>query len=760
MIPDELINLDRWCAWKYEQRDGQRKPTKVPIDVQTGFKAKSNDESTWSSYKEAVNYEHKDGIGFFFKPPYVGIDLDDCQDDIERYRQGDYQDNVVYDFYETLKSYGELSPSKTGIHIICKGKIPGKRRRKAGVEMYEEGRFFTMTGDSLNKYKYVSHATPENLEKLYHKYLNDNVTPIRPYQSAGFEHHLSDGEVTRLIFESKQAPLFKDLMNGEWEGHYTSHSEADLGMANILAFWTARDFDQMDRIFRSSGLIRSKWDEKRGKTTYGISTLSKAINDTSEVYHPKQTKEKPKYTFDFLHTREKDNYPIRSYDDTGNALRFLDRYGDIVRYSYNRKKFYVYNGEKWELDERGLVMTLIDKTVDSMKNETVVHGEDISEEEADKALRKHIKNSRSKSAKKNMEELIKHQISVIPEEFDPDDMAVNVSNGYVDLTSGELCPHERLKMFSKQANAEYSDNMQPDMWLKFLNDTFAGDRQIIRFIQKALGYTLTGSTREQIMFILHGKGRNGKSLFIETIAEILGDYSKNIRADSLMVKYGHTINNDIATLQDARLVTSTEPNEGFRFDEGLIKQLTGGDRVTARFLYGEDFEFTPKFKLWLTTNHKPIVRGTDDGIWRRLVLVPFDVQIPADKVDKDLKFKLIREAPAILEWMTEGCRLWQREGLGLPKKIAEASQEYRSDMDVLEHFIQDCCERGEEYRAPAGKLYEQYKKWADESGEYKMNKNDFGKKMKEKFDQVKKMEGLFYEGLKIREYYTGLSEIK
>lgn len=757
MIPDELINLDRWCAWRYVERNG--KQTKVPINAKNGGFAKSNDESTWSTYREAVNFKGRDGIGFFFKPPYIGVDLDDCRDDIERYQKGDYENNVVYDFYEGLKSYGEISPSGNGLHIICKGKLPGNRKRKGKVEVYDHGRFFTMTGHSLRKYNHITTGTPEALNKLYNKYLENKVAPIRPTSNIGVQHNMSDSEVVRLVLSSQQGVIFQDLLKGKWEGHYTSQSEADLAMANILAFWTARDFDQMDRIFRQTGLYREKWDEKRGKTTYGVSTLSKAINDTSEVYRPKVNKEKPVYHFNFITSKEKKEFPTRTYDDTGNALRFLDRYGDIVRYSYNRKKFYVYNGEKWELDERGLVMTLIDKTVDSMKNEKIVTSDDADEEDARKVFEKHIKNSRSKSAKYNMLDLIKHQISVAPGEFDPDDMSLNVANGYVDLTSGELLPHDRNKMFSKQANAEYSDKMQPDAWMKFLSDIFDGDQQVIRYMQKAIGYSLTGSTREQVMFILHGKGRNGKSLFIETIAEILGDYSQSMRAESIMVKKNQNINNDIAALQDARFVTSTEPNEGFRFDEGLIKQLTGGDRVTARFLYGEDFEFTPKFKLWLTTNHKPLVRGTDDGIWRRLVLIPFNVQIPEDKVDKDLKFKLIREAPAILEWMTEGCRLWQREGLGLPKKIAEASQEYRSDMDVLEHFIEDCCEKGEGYTASGSELYEEYKRWADDTGEYKYNKNTFGKKMKDKIEYGKVRGIMTYKGIKIVDKYQGLSSL-
>ena len=353
--------------------------------------------------------------------------------------------------------------------------------------------------------------------------------------------------------------------------------------------------------------------------------------------------------------------------------------------------------------------------IESIKNEKVLHSEDVTEEEAREAFQKYYKKTRGTQSKKNIMNELMHRKTVTPDEFDKDDMLLNVANGYIDLTSRELYKHDINRMFSQIANTDYSEKMQPAVWLDFLNDIFAGDKAVIRYIQKALGYSLTGSTREQVMFILFGKGRNGKSIFVETIAEILGDYSNNMQAKSLMVKKNDNVNTDIARLSKARFVTSSEPNEGFRFDEGLIKQITGGDKVTARFLYAEEFEYTPKFKIWVSTNHKPIIRGTDDGIWRRLVLIPFDVQIPEEKVDKDLKYKLLREAPAILNWMAEGAYMWMREGLELPEKLKDAGQTYRTEMDVVEQFIQEKCKRAEDVRETGKALYEEYKKWADEN---------------------------------------------
>src|SRR5699024_512675 len=307
-----------------------------------------------------------------------------------------------------------------------------------------------------------------------------------------------------------------------------------------------------------------------------------------------------------------------------------------------------------------------------------------------------------------------------------------------------------------QSYIEYTDTASTDVWIEFLDEIFEGDQEVIDYVQKALGYTLTASIKEQVMFILHGKGRNGKSVFVETVSKILGDYSTNIQADTIMVQKNKGVNSDIARVQNSRMVTSSEPNEGVRFDEGLIKQLTGGDRVTARFLYGKEFEFNPKFKLWVSTNHKPIIRGTDDGIWRRLVLIPFNLQIPKEQIDKELPNKLMRESSAILNWMVEGAYKWMQEGLIVPEKIANASKGYRHEMDVIEQLLDEEYEVTEEPDdvVKANDIYLEYKEWARDAEAFLMNKNTFGMKIAEKFKRVRKEYGNVYLGLKQKQAYS------
>lgn len=753
-IPDELKQLKNWCVWKFEKRNGKR--TKIPFNAETGEFAKSNDKSTWSSYENAVNAEGVDGIGFFFEPPYLGIDIDDIDDDLHRFKQGDKLDNIVSEFNEAFKSYTEVSPSGNGLHIIVKGKIPGSRRRKGNIEMYDSGRFFTMTGKNIGKYKDVTEVSEQVFKTIYNKYLPDNTVKYpttNNYQQN--IHNLSEIDVINEIYKSKQAKLFDDLMKGNYEPYYTSHSEADMALANILAFWCARDYTQMDSIFRQSNLYRDKWDEKRKNSTYGEQTLFKAINEANNIYTPKQqTEDNPlRYALSklFNNQEETKEYPIRSYDDTGNADRFIDRYGHLYKHSYITNKFYIYDGKKWKVDDRGAIRKLIDEMIESIKNEKVLHSEDVTEEEAREAFQKYYKKTRGTQSKKNIMNELMHRKTVTPDDFDRDDMLINVANGYIDLTSRELYKHDINKMFSQITNTDYTEKMQPAVWLDFLNDIFAGDKAVIRYIQKALGYSLTGSTREQIMFILFGKGRNGKSIFVETIAEILGDYSNNMQAKSLMVKKNDNVNTDIARLSKARFVTSSEPNEGFRFDEGLIKQLTGGDKVTACFLYAEEFEYTPKFKIWVSTNHKPIIRGTDDGIWRRLVLIPFDVQIPEEKVDKDLKYKLLREAPAILNWMAEGAYMWMQEGLAMPEKLKEAVQKYRNEMDTLGQFIEDCCKVDKNISEKVSNLHQAYKTWSNDNltSTKVLGMKSFSQKMEERFVKESRRDANYFIGIEI-----------
>ncbi|HSH52083.1 MAG TPA: phage/plasmid primase, P4 family [Bacteroidales bacterium] len=753
-VPTELKKLNNWCGFKLQQRNG--KTTKVPIDANTGNLGKSNDENTWSSFDTALGSINKfncDGIGFFFKPPYFGIDLDDVRPEIERYKQNDEADNIVSEFIEMMESYSELSVSGNGVHIIAKGDLPEGGSRKGNVEIYNSGRFFVMTGNSISRFTEIAEDELGKINYLHNKYIGSNEPSKKHQNNENQGNGLAIEKIIEIARNSKNGMRFKLFMGGGWEQFYTSQSEADMAFANDLAFWTNRDYEKMDSIFRESSLYRDKWDRKTGDSTYGQLTLNKAIQECSNVFNPQTDDDFNLYVLeDSTKKVEKKYY---SYDDTGNAERFTDSFKEIVRYSYVRKNWYFYNGKTWVLDQEGKVKKLVDEILVKMKKEPVFVPEDGDEEAAKKALQKHIKYSRGSNGKTNMLKESQHLLPINPESFDRDKHLLNVQNGYLDLRSGHLHDHDKDKFFTKIASIEYTDKIDYPLWLDFLNQIFDGNQDLINYMQRAIGYSLSGSTEEQMMFILHGNGRNGKSVFLDIITEMLGNYTTNIQPQSIMVKQQtNNASPDIAKLAGARLVTTTEPNDGMRFDEGLIKQLTGGDRVTARFLHENEFEFTPQFKLWMATNHKPIIRGTDDGIWRRMAIIPFTVQIPAHKVDKNLKYKLRREMTAILNWAVEGYQEWKRIGLNEPQIIKNQRQTYRTEMDAVELFIEECCYRKSGEREKAKDLYRAYREWANENNQYSMNSTKFGKEMNNKFQKIRS-NGSWYVGVKLKSEYSG-----
>lgn len=752
-IPYELKELDHWCCFKIEKVDNGRL-TKRPYNPNTNEMAKSNDESTWVSFEDAANQSiNYDGIGFFFKAPYVGIDLDKVGNEIEQYLEKPDTDNIIGEFINVLETYAEISPSGTGIHLITKGELPPRGRRRGNVEIYDTGRFFTMTGNQIGGYNGISEDEYGQLNFLHNKYIASHEKESKKINtSTGFGNDLTVEKIIEIAKKSKNSLRFTTLYEGDWTQFYDSQSEADMALANDLAFWTARDPQKMDDIFRKSNLYRDKWDEERGDYTYGDITINRAIESCQNEFIPENT------NTDFqIFIMEEAVKPAKkdkrySYDDTGNAERMKDLFGDNIRFNYTSNTWMYYDGKRWKYDDTGRMKILTDKVVDNMKNEKLFVADGIDQEDMEKFRYRHWKDSRNHNKKVNMMKECEHLLPVTNETFDNDFNLFNVQNGYVDLKAGRLNDHDRNNYFTKISNVEYTDKADCPKWDEFLNDIFLGNQELVRFIQRAVGYSLSGYTSEQVLFVLYGNGRNGKSVFLDIINEVFGNYSTNIQPQAIMAsKNNSDASPEIAKLDGARLVTTTEPNEGERFDEGLLKQLTGGDRVSARKLYENEFEFTPQFKLWMATNHKPYVRGRDEGIWRRFIIIPFDKQIPLHEIDRDLTKKLKRELPAIMRWCVDGFLEWQRIGLAEPKIIKEQRDEYRTEMDSIYAFIEECCETDYKYKISASEIFSAYDNWAKRNNQHKMTNVKFATEMLKKFERTTIKGKRYYRGLKIAE---------
>jgi len=750
-IPYELKELDHWCCFKIEKVDNGRF-TKRPYNPNTNEMAKSNDESTWVSFEDAASQSlNYDGIGFFFKAPYVGIDLDKVENEIEEYLEQPDTDNIIGEFINVLETYAEISPSGNGIHLITKGELPPKGRRRGNVEIYDTGRFFTMTGKHIGGYNGISEDEYGQLNFLHNKYIASHEKETKKINtSTGFGNDLSVEKIIDIAKKSKNSLRFTTLFEGDWTQFYDSQSEADMALANDLAFWTARDPQKMDEIFRKSNLYRDKWEEQRGDYTYGDMTITRAIESCQNEFIPENT------DTDFqIFVMEEDVKPAKkdkrySYDDTGNAERLKDLFGDNIRFNYTSNSWMYYDGKRWRHDDTGRMKILTDKVVENMKNEKLFLADGVDQEDMEKYRYRHWKDSRNHNKKVNMMKECEHLLPVTNETFDNDFNLFNVQNGFINLIKGQLSEHERNNYFTKISNVEYTDKADCPKWDEFLDDIFLGNQELVKFIQRAVGYSLSGHTSEQVLFVLYGNGRNGKSVFLDILNEVFGNYATNIQPQAIMAsKNNSDASPEIAKLDGARLVTTTEPNEGERFDEGLLKQLTGGDRVSARKLYENEFEFTPQFKLWMATNHKPYVRGRDEGIWRRFVIIPFDKQIPIHEIDRDLTKKLRRELPAIMRWCVDGFLEWQRIGLSEPAIIKEQRDEYRVEMDSTEAFIEECCNVDDTKYVKTSELFKAYDYWAKENNQYRMSNKKFRSEMEKKFN-TKKSSYEYYQGIEVK----------
>ena len=312
-----------------------------------------------------------------------------------------------------------------------------------------------------------------------------------------------------------------------------------------------------------------------------------------------------------------------------------------------------------------------------------------------------------------------HGVAIKPDELDKNQYLLNVKNGTINLKTGELQAFNPLDLITKIIDVEYHpDDQLTDAphWFDFLAEIFEGDVEVIKYVQRVAGYSLTGDISERKIFFLWGEGRNGKSTFVNALAHVLGaDYSKRIPISSLLKKKNEAVPNDIAALRGTRFAYSSEAPEGKQLDEAFVKDASGGENITARFMRGEWFQFKPEFKLWLSTNHKPEITGSDAAIWDRISLIPFKFRVSEDEIDPNLSEKLLKEARFILKWAVIGCISWQKQGLKPPEIVRQGTEDYKKEMNNLPDFMQECCEYAKDYAVRVSDLYEAYKNYSGNS---------------------------------------------
>jgi len=420
------------------------------------------------------------------------------------------------------------------------------------------------------------------------------------------------------------------------------------------------------------------------------------------------------------------------FTDMGNAERLVKRYGSNLHYCFPWRQWLVWDGTRWQEDMTGVVMSYAKETVKAM----YADAGSIEDKNDRKAFLAFVMRSEQKDRLKAMVDLAASEpgVPVLPENLDTDPWLFNVANGTIDLRTGELRPHRREDLLTKLSPVVYDEAAKCPRWQQFLDEIMCGSEDLISFLQRAAGLSLTGDTSEHVLFVLYGRGRNGKSTFLNTLLSVMGDYGVQAAPDLLMARRGDRHPTELADLFGRRLVVSIESEDGRRMAESLVKQLTGGDRITARRMRQDFWTFTPTHHLFLATNHKPQIRGTDVAIWSRIKLIPFNVQfLDNDPLqDKHLFQKLLTELPGILKWCVEGCLAWQREGLGVPEEVKEATDNYRAEQDVVAAFLNDRCVVAPSVKAAVKDVYKAYLTWCEENGEKPLSQRELGARLGER----------------------------
>ncbi len=426
--------------------------------------------------------------------------------------------------------------------------------------------------------------------------------------------------------------------------------------------------------------------------------------------------------------------------DAANAASLVRARGTDLCYVDPWRRWLVWDGRRWAPDVVRQIDTVARETLRALVAEA-------NALEDDKERRARIEHALRSEAGPRLEWMVKLARSTLakpPDVFDRDPWRLNVENGTLDLRTGALRPHARADLLTKLAPVAYAPTARAPRWERFVLEIMGGDPALAGYLQRVVGYALTGDVRHHAFFLLYGTGANGKSTFLETLHSLLGSYSCKASFETFLATrtVDRGIRNDIRRLAGARFVTAIEADQGRRFDESLLKALTGGDTVAARFLYHEDDEFAPQFKLFLAANHKPTVWGTDYAFWRRIRLVPFTVTFDGAQRDETLKETLRAELPGVLNWALAGCRAWQAQGLAEPEPVATATRAYQSDQDIVGRFLTECTTTGDLVAMRA--LHETYSRWAQDAGVDILSARRFAERLRERGLQDYKSNGARY----------------
>jgi len=559
------------------------------------------------------------------------------------------------------------------------------------------------THPTKGKYLWVGGFNPSKITRISNEDLERRVsllaaaTLIAKYlPEVGGRHHFSLALFGFLIRNGLDADEATELAIPAWRVH--GAIEADGGGLRRNAHDTARKLKQNEPV-TGGGTLSEYTEDLPRRLGEALGWNKRNMQDGAKSY-------------------------FRS--DYGNGQRFVDRYSKMVHWVPTWKKWLVWDGSRWELDTGEQVTRLAHSTALHIYDEA----KNTEDQDEQKAIAKFAIQSQARVKIEAMLASAAPYLTVQHTELDKDPWLLNVENGTLDLRTGELKSPDPKDLIMKIVPVRFNPDAGAPIFTAFL-ERILPEESVRSFMERAVGLALTGITTEHVLPFLYGTGANGKTTLINAVLQITGDYGQQAAPDLLLAKSGaHPT--ELADLFGARFVASVEVEDGRRLAESLIKQLTGGDRIKARRMHENFWEFDPTHKVFLAANHKPVVRGTDHGIWRRVKLIPFEVTIPDDEQDKDLPDKLKAELSGILAWAVRGCLEWQEHGLEEPEAVTKATREYRSEMDVLAAFLEEECYLSETAETTSKALWNAWRRWAEEAGEKAGTQTAFGRRLAER----------------------------
>jgi putative DNA primase/helicase len=671
-IPKELRRLPQWVNWRIEQRKG--KPTKVPMQP-SGMPASTTDPKTWNTFERVTPTTGQfNGIGFVFtkESGYVGIDLDKC-----RNPKTEVTEEWALTIIEKLDSYTELSQSGAGWHVIVKGSLPENGNKRGRVEMYDSKRFFCMTGVLV---PCVGRET------------------IEARDLACLQRRMLAGEFGPSSLKAKGE---KDESAEDWR--LIGDVQKQVCTSDPAAF---------EEAFRKQHPERYEERNREKRNRVGKSYFRYSIEN-------------------FLARNPLESGPARigsTLEDSSNAKRFTNQHHETVRFWHNRDVWLVWEGTHWQVDQDERVVEFAKQTARSIYHEAA----NLSEEAASK-MGRWAERSLNFDKIMGMLRLAKSdpRIAITTDRLDSDPWLLNFENGTVDLRTGKLREHRHEDYITKIVRCKYTQDLCGPRWLSFVDHMF-GD--LAGWVQKAIGYSFTGITREKVVFLLLGPTDTGKTTFLTTLKTIFADYSSLLQIDTLMWSRTQDSNTlaDLSDLRGARFVITSETEEGQRLREAKLKRITQGmGDIKAVRKYENPITFPETHKLWIDANFAPAIRGVDDAIWKRLLPIPC-VHKP-DKKDSELTGKLLSESEAIASWVIAGAFRWFHQGLGRPESIEAMRDSWKSDMDFIADFISECCVEEKGALIGASELYQAFHDWANKQGhEHPISQTAFGTRLSDR----------------------------